>query len=68
MNVIPLVLPRPQSSHLHVCFMGCDVPVWDSRDKFGDTNLLVRSMDMGYDLADALGEKRAALMRGLASL
>ena len=44
--------------------MGCDVPIWDSRDKFGDTNLLVRSMDMGYDLADSLGNKRAALMRG----
>ena len=44
--------------------MGSDVPIWDSRDKFGDTDLLVRSMDMGYDLADALGDKQTVLMRG----
>ena len=57
MNVIPfggnsrrLSNPLP-----YMCAsMGCDVPIWDSRDKFGDTNLLVRSMDMGYDLADSL--------------
>jgi len=66
MNVIPFgVTKTPIKPILHMCAsMGCDVPVWDSRDKFGDTNLLVRSMDMGYDLADALGDKRAALMRG----
>jgi ribulose-5-phosphate 4-epimerase/fuculose-1-phosphate aldolase len=66
MNVIPFgVTKTPIRPILHMCAsMGCDVPVWDSRDKFGDTNLLVRSMDMGYDLAEALGDKRVALMRG----
>ena len=66
MNVIPFgVTKTPIKPILHMCAsMGCDVPIWDSRDKFGDTNLLVRSMDMGYDLADSLGDKRAALMRG----
>ena len=44
--------------------MGADVPVWDSRTKFGDTTLLVTTMDMGRDLAAMLGDKRAALMRG----
>src|SRR4249919_1374377 len=31
--------------------IGHDVPVWDSHDKFGDTALLVDSMEMGRDLA-----------------
>ena len=66
MNVIPFgVTKTPIKPLLHMCAsMGCDVPVWDSRDKFGDTDLLVRSMEMGYDLADTLGDKRAVLMRG----
>lgn len=44
--------------------MGSDVPIWDSRTKFGDTTLLVTTMDMGRDLAAMLGDRRAALMRG----
>ena len=44
--------------------MGRDVTVWDSRDRFGDTNLLGRSIDMGYDLAESLSDERAALIRG----
>lgn len=44
--------------------MGTDVPIWDSRTHFGDTTLLVTTMEMGRDLAGMLGEKRAALMRG----
>lgn len=66
MNVIPFgVTGTPIRPILHMCAsMGCDVPIWDSRDRFGDTNLLVRTMDMGHDLAKALGDKRAALMRG----
>jgi HCOMODA/2-hydroxy-3-carboxy-muconic semialdehyde decarboxylase len=50
---------------LHVCgSMGHNVGVWDSQDKFGDTNLLVSNMEMGRDLARFLGKDRAALMRG----
>lgn len=44
--------------------MGTDVPIWDSRTKFGDTTLLVTTMEMGGDLVASLGDKRAALMRG----
>jgi HCOMODA/2-hydroxy-3-carboxy-muconic semialdehyde decarboxylase len=44
--------------------MGSDVPIWDSRTKFGDTTLLVTNMEMGGDLVDMLGDRRAALMRG----
>ncbi|MGH8669527.1 MAG: class II aldolase/adducin family protein [Burkholderiales bacterium] len=45
-------------------FMGEQVPVWDIRDKFGDTNLLVTSMPQGRDLALRLGANNVSLMRG----
>jgi HCOMODA/2-hydroxy-3-carboxy-muconic semialdehyde decarboxylase len=45
-------------------FMGEQVPVWDIRDKFGDTNLLVTNMPQGRDLATRLGSNHVALMRG----
>jgi ribulose-5-phosphate 4-epimerase/fuculose-1-phosphate aldolase len=45
---------------------GCGhrIPVWDIRDKFGDTTLLVRDQEQGRDLARCLGKSRVALMRG----
>jgi ribulose-5-phosphate 4-epimerase/fuculose-1-phosphate aldolase len=50
---------------MHMCAsMGTDVPVWDSRTSFGDTNLLVTAMPMARDLATALGPRPVALMRG----
>ena len=50
---------------MHMCAsIGAPVPTWDSRTRFGDTNLLVTSMEMGRDLATALGERATALMRG----
>jgi HCOMODA/2-hydroxy-3-carboxy-muconic semialdehyde decarboxylase len=45
-------------------FMGAEVPVWDIRDKFGDTNLLVTNMAQGRDLAARLAGNNVALMRG----
>src|SRR2546425_3095806 len=45
-------------------FIGGHVPVWDIADKFGDTDLLVRNMDHGRDLARTLGNDNVALMRG----
>jgi HCOMODA/2-hydroxy-3-carboxy-muconic semialdehyde decarboxylase len=45
-------------------FMGEQVPVWDIRDKFGDTNMLVSNMAQGRDLASRLGGNSVALMRG----
>ena len=45
-------------------FMGEQVPVWDIRDKFGDTNLLVTSMPQARDLALRLGAHNVSLMRG----
>jgi len=48
--------------------IGHQVPVWDIRDEFGDTNLLVASNEMGDSLARAVGKGRAALMRGHGSV
>lgn len=45
-------------------FMGAEVPVWDIRDRFGDTNLLVSNVPQGRDLALRLGANNVALMRG----
>lgn len=44
--------------------IGRTVPVWDSQDEFGDTNMLVDSMEMGHSLSRALGDGRAVLLRG----
>ncbi|HUZ73450.1 MAG TPA: class II aldolase/adducin family protein [Stellaceae bacterium] len=44
--------------------IGAEIPVWDIRTKFGDTNMLVTTLDHGRDLAQALGPNRVVLMRG----
>ncbi len=44
--------------------MGLHVPVWDIRDTFGDTNMLVSNVAQGRDLAQSLGENSVVLMRG----
>ena len=50
---------------LHLAALtGPEPPVWDIRDNFGDTNLLVTTMDQGRDLASCLGDRRVSLMRG----
>jgi HCOMODA/2-hydroxy-3-carboxy-muconic semialdehyde decarboxylase len=50
---------------MHMCAsMGAEVPVWDTRTHFGDTNLLVTNMEMARDLARTLGQGTVALMRG----
>lgn len=42
--------------------LGAKVPFWDSRDEFGDTNLLVVKPEEGRSLARALGPHAAVLM------
>ena len=44
--------------------IGMRVPTWDSRTRFGDTNLLVTGMAMARDLAARLGDAPVILMRG----
>jgi HCOMODA/2-hydroxy-3-carboxy-muconic semialdehyde decarboxylase len=69
-NHSPAVIPfgvtgTPLRPLMHMCAsMGSDVPVWDSRQHFGDTNLLVTALPMARDLAAALGARPVALMRG----
>ncbi|HYR84940.1 MAG TPA: class II aldolase/adducin family protein [Terriglobia bacterium] len=45
-------------------FIGRHVPVWDIAENFGDTDLLVRDMSQGRDLARRLGDNNVVLMRG----
>lgn len=65
-SVIPFSLTgRPLRPVFHMAsVVGAEVPLWDSRDEFGDTNMLVDSLEMGRSLARALGPHRAALLRG----
>jgi HCOMODA/2-hydroxy-3-carboxy-muconic semialdehyde decarboxylase len=65
-SVIPFGVTRTRLEPLlHLCAtMGHEVPVWDSRDRFGDTTLLVENMEMGRDLAKLIGAGGTALMRG----
>jgi HCOMODA/2-hydroxy-3-carboxy-muconic semialdehyde decarboxylase len=43
--------------------MGTVVPFWDSRDEFGDTNLLVATEAQGLSMARALGSNWTVLLR-----
>ena len=65
-SVIPFgITERKLKPLLHMCAnIGHEVPTWDSHDKFGDTALLVESVDMGRDLARAIGSCPSILMRG----
>jgi HCOMODA/2-hydroxy-3-carboxy-muconic semialdehyde decarboxylase len=45
-------------------FVAEGVPVWDIRKAAGVTDLLVRDVKLGRALAQSLGQKPAALMRG----
>jgi HCOMODA/2-hydroxy-3-carboxy-muconic semialdehyde decarboxylase len=45
-------------------FLAVGVPVWDIRNDFGDTNMLVSDAAIGKSLAAALGDKPVVLMRG----
>ena len=64
-DVIPFavtdVAMRPVT---HTCApIGADIPVWDMRHKFGETNHLVVTMEQGRDLAATLGDRPIALMK-----
>ena len=44
--------------------IGAVVPVWDIRTKFGGTDMLVRSIEQGRDLAATLADNTCVLIRG----
>ena len=65
-DVLPFgIAPTPLRPVIHSGgFMGASAPIWDIREKFGDTTLLVTNMEQGRDLAEALGDGCVTLMRG----
>jgi len=69
-SLIPFGITRtPPRPVLHMgALTGADVPLWDIRDEFGETNLLVVKWEHGQSLARALGPRRVALMRGHGSV
>ena len=64
--VIPFgVTPVPLRPVAHVgASIGQELPIWDIRKKFGQTNLLVVNMEQGRDLAKELADNKVVLMRG----
>jgi ribulose-5-phosphate 4-epimerase/fuculose-1-phosphate aldolase len=64
--VIPFsVTDLPLRPMIHLAgSIGDRPPVWDIRTKFGDTDMLVVTLEQGRDLAAAVGGGRVALMRG----
>jgi HCOMODA/2-hydroxy-3-carboxy-muconic semialdehyde decarboxylase len=66
-SVVPFTVSRTTRLRplMHSCAtIGAEVPVWDTRRRFGDTTLLICDMPMGRDLAEGLGRGNAVLMRG----
>jgi ribulose-5-phosphate 4-epimerase/fuculose-1-phosphate aldolase len=65
-EIIPYsVTKMPMRQVIHTAGgMGREVPVWDIRDDFGDTDMLVRNLNQGLSLAKTLGNNAAVLMRG----
>ena len=45
-------------------FISFGIPVFEIRERAGMTDMLIRNSTLGRDLADALGDHPAALMRG----
>ena len=64
--VIPFgVAKTPMKAMFHTAaFLAAGVPVFDIRKTAGMTDMLVRDRERGKALADALGDKPVALMRG----
>lgn len=44
--------------------IGAEIPIWDIREHYGDTDMLVRTIEQGRNLASTLGPNRCLLMRG----
>ena len=65
-GVIPFSVSKvPLRAMYHnPAFVAAGVPVWDIRQDFGETNMLVSTSAIGKSLAQALGDKSVVLMRG----
>ena len=58
-ELIPFgITDTPLRAVAHTCAsIGAEIPVWDIRDKFGETDHLVITMEQGRDLATCLGDR-----------
>ncbi|RAI40569.1 aldolase [Rhodoplanes roseus] len=65
-GVIPFSVSKVplQAMYHNPAFLAAGVPIFDIRDKFGATDMLVRNAAIGKALADSLGDKSVVLMRG----
>lgn len=65
-SVIPFSLTGiPLRAVYHMgAVAGAEIPVWDSQSEFGDTNMLVDTLEMGKSLARALDDNTVVLLRG----
>jgi ribulose-5-phosphate 4-epimerase/fuculose-1-phosphate aldolase len=65
-GVIPFSVTQRELKPIfhNASFLHVGVPVWESRDGFGATKMLVNDGKLGASLAATLGDKPVALMRG----
>jgi ribulose-5-phosphate 4-epimerase/fuculose-1-phosphate aldolase len=65
-SVLPFTLTDvPLRPVIHTAsIIGAEIPVWDIRERFGDTDMLVHTLEQGRDLAARLGPHTCVLMRG----
>ena len=63
--VIPfgLVHTPMRATYHNAAFLAAGVPVFDIRDRFGATDIVISSAERGGALADALGDKAVLLLR-----
>ncbi len=69
-SVVPfgLVRAKMQAMFHNAAFLAAGVPVFDIREKFGATDMLVGNADKGVALTDSLGDKDVVLMRAHGSV
>lgn len=69
-SVVPfgLVRIKMQAMFHNAAFLAAGVPVFDIRDKFGATDMLVGNGDKGQALAESLGARDVVLMRAHGSV
>jgi ribulose-5-phosphate 4-epimerase/fuculose-1-phosphate aldolase len=63
-ETIPFGLTKkPLQACVHpACGIGTSVPIWDIRDAFGETDLLITNMERGKSMARGLGSANAVLL------
>ena len=63
-TVVPFTVTQVPLKPIRAPFFYPEVPLFDTRDKFGWTNLLIANRDMGRALAEKLGQNSVVLLRG----